>query len=141
MKQRVETKLSTAVEKLCRRLFVDAGFYNDHAGGIGGGADSSFTVHRSAFCKARGTRNAVRRTSSACVKWNGFDNFTGDSLSHLVTLNDNYFSRFTRPNQGKSAGNTFSVSESAFGIRQSSINCGFIGQQMSLLWITIGSMV
>jgi hypothetical protein len=21
----------------------------------------------------------------ACVKWNGFDNFTGDSLSHLIT--------------------------------------------------------
>jgi hypothetical protein len=102
MKRRIGTKLSTAIEKLCRMLLVDAGFYNDHAGGIGGGADSSFSVHRSVFCKARGTRNAARRTIIACIKRNGFDNFTGNSLSHLATPNDNYCSRFTRPNQGKS---------------------------------------
>jgi hypothetical protein len=70
---------------LCRGLIVGTGFCNDHAECISGVAGSSFGVHRSAFFGARGAHNAARKTIFACVKWNGFDNFTGNSLSHLIT--------------------------------------------------------
>jgi hypothetical protein len=36
------------------------------------------------------------------AKWNGFDNFTGNSLSHFLTPNDNYCSKIVRLNQAKS---------------------------------------
>jgi hypothetical protein len=38
-KQRFDSDLSAAIEKLCRGFVVDRRFYNDQAGGIGGGAD------------------------------------------------------------------------------------------------------
>jgi len=88
--------LGAAVEKLGRGLVVDAVFYNDQARGVAGGADSSFGV-------ARSTLNAARRTIIAGTEWSGFDNFTGNFLSHLATLNDNYCSRITMLNQVKSS--------------------------------------
>ena len=87
--------LGAAVEKLCRGLVVDAVFYNDQARSVAGGAGSSFGVACSAL-------NAARRTIIAGAEWSGFDNFTGNFLSHLVTLNDNYCSRIMMLNQVKS---------------------------------------
>ncbi len=85
MKQRFDSNLSAAIEKSCCRAVVYRCCCNDQAGCIAGGADSSFIVLRSSFCGARGTQNAVRRTITAGAKRNGFDNFTGNSLSHFIT--------------------------------------------------------
>jgi hypothetical protein len=73
---------------------MDRCIYNDQTGRIAGGADTSFSIARSA-------RNAAHRTIIAGAEWKRFDNFTGNSLSHLLTPNDNYFSRNTMLNQGK----------------------------------------
>jgi hypothetical protein len=85
MKRRIDSDLGAAIKKSCRRAVVDTCFCNDQAGCIGGGSDFSFIVHRSAFCKTRGTQNAARRTIIASAKRNGFYNFTGNFLSHLIT--------------------------------------------------------
>jgi len=60
-------------------LVVEAGFSNDQARGIAGGAGvDAFGV--------LGIYAAVpARHIDAGIKWNGFDNFTGNSLSHFIT--------------------------------------------------------
>ena len=112
MMQRIDSDLSTAVENSCRGFVVDTGFCDDHAGGVDGTADSSIRA-------ARGACNAARRMVVVGVKRNGFDNFTGDSLGHLLTPNDNYYSRFTRPNQGKSG--RPDIFDFEIGVRHSAI--------------------
>lgn len=42
------------------------------------------------------------RPITAGAKLNRFDNFTGNSLSHFLTPNDNYYSKIVRLNQAKS---------------------------------------
>jgi hypothetical protein len=90
MKQRIDSDLSATIEKLCSRLIVDTRFCNDQAVCIAGGADiADFRVLH--ICNATLVQPII-----ADIKWNGFDNFTGNSLSHLVTPNDNYCSKITR---------------------------------------------
>jgi len=55
---------------LCRGLLFDAGFYDDQAGRIGGGA------YFAAFGLLQIYHATVAQPIFACVKWNGFDNFT-----------------------------------------------------------------
>jgi hypothetical protein len=90
MKQRIDSDLSATIEKLCSRLIVDTRFCNDQAVCISG--DSNIVDFR----LLRICYTTLAQSIIACVKWNGFDNFTGNSLSHLVTPNDNYCSKITR---------------------------------------------
>ena len=79
MKQGIDSDLSAAIKKSCRRAVVDRCFYNDHAGGIDGGADiADFGVLH--ICVV-----TLAQPIIASVKWNGFDNFTGNFLSHFIT--------------------------------------------------------
>jgi hypothetical protein len=78
MKRRNGRDSGPAIEKLCRRVLVDRGCRNDQAMGIGGGADIDF------WASQIGTE-ILAQPIIRCVKWNRFDNFTGDSLSHLIT--------------------------------------------------------
>jgi len=79
MKRRIGSDLSAAIKKSCRRAVVDRCFYNDHAGGIGGGADIADFGVLYIFTEI------LARLITASVKRNGFDNFTGNSLSHFIT--------------------------------------------------------
>ena len=79
MKQRIDSDLSAAIEKSCRRAVVDTCFCNDQAGCIGRGADiADFGVLH--ICTATLVQAII-----ACAKWNGFDNFAGNFLSHIIT--------------------------------------------------------
>jgi len=79
MKRRIDLNLSAAVEKSCRRAVVDTGSCNDQVGRIGGGADiADFRLLH--ICITELTQSII-----ACAKRNGFDNFTGNSLSHFIT--------------------------------------------------------
>lgn len=77
MKQRFDSDLSAAIEDLCRGLLVDTGCCNDKPVCIGGSADiTDFGVLQ--ICTA-----ILDRTITA-AKRNGFDNFTGNFLSHFI---------------------------------------------------------
>ena len=79
MKQRFDSDLGTAIEKSCRGLLVDAGSCNDKSVCVGGGADiAGFGVLY--VCIA-----TLAQAIIANAKRNGFDNFTGNFLSHLIT--------------------------------------------------------
>ena len=79
MKQRIDSDLSAAIKKSCRGLLVDRFCCNEKAGCIGGGADiADFGVLY--ICTATLVQPII-----AGAKWNGFDNFTGNSLSHFIT--------------------------------------------------------
>jgi len=79
MKQRFDSDLSATIKKSCRGLLVDTCCCNDQAGCIGGGADiADFGVLY--ICTA-----TLAQPIIVCAKWNGFDNFTGNSLSHFIT--------------------------------------------------------
>ena len=79
MKQRIDSDLSAAIKKSCRRTVVDTCCCNDQSGCIGEGADiADFGVLH--ICTTTLARSIIR-----CVKRNGFDNFTGNSFSHFTT--------------------------------------------------------
>ena len=79
MKQRIGSDLGAAIKKSCCRAVVDRCFYNDQTGCIDGCADiADFRVLRI-------YTTTPAQPIIAGVKWNGFDNFTGNSLSHLIT--------------------------------------------------------
>jgi hypothetical protein len=79
MKQRFGSDLGAAVKKSYCRAVVDTCFCNDQAVCIAGGADiGDFGVLD--ICSA-----ILAQPVIAGVKWNGFDNFTGNSLSHIIT--------------------------------------------------------
>ena len=79
MKQRIDSDLGAAIEKSCRGLLVDTGSCNDKSVCIDGGADiADFGVLQ--ICAA-----TLAQPIIAGVKWNGFYNFTGNFLSHLIT--------------------------------------------------------
>jgi hypothetical protein len=79
MKQRIGSDLSAAIKKSCRGLLVERCFYNEKPGCIDRGADiGDFGVLY--ICIATLAQSII-----ACVKWNGFDNFTGNFLSHFIT--------------------------------------------------------
>jgi hypothetical protein len=64
---------------LCLVFVVDRSIYNNQAGRIAGGADIlSFGVMH--ICAVVPALSFI-----AGAKWNGFDNFTGNSLSHFIT--------------------------------------------------------
>ena len=96
MKQRIDSDLSAAIKKSCRRTVVDTCCCNDQAWCIGmdGSIADCGVLH---ICTATLARSII-----TCVKRNGFDNFTGDSFSHFTTPIKNHFSRFGQLNQGKS---------------------------------------
>jgi hypothetical protein len=79
MKRRIGSDLSAAIKKSCRRAVVDRCFYNEKAGGIDGGADIVDFGVLYIFSET------LARLITAGVKRNGFDNFTGNFLSHLIT--------------------------------------------------------
>ncbi len=79
MKQRIDSNLSAAIKKSCRRTVVDTCCCNDQAwciGMDGSIADCGVLV----ICTATLARSII-----TCVKRNGFDNFTGNSFSHFTT--------------------------------------------------------
>jgi len=79
MKRRIGSDLSAAIEKSCRGLLVDRCFCNEKAGCIAGGAGiAGFGLLH--ICIA-----TLARAINAGVKRNGFDNFTGNFLSHFIT--------------------------------------------------------
>ena len=79
MKQRIGSDLGAAIKKSCCRAVVDRCFYNDQTGCIDGCADiADFRVLQI-------YTTTPAQPIIAGVKWNGFDNFTGNSLSHLIT--------------------------------------------------------
>ncbi|MHC4173502.1 MAG: hypothetical protein ACYST5_11245 [Planctomycetota bacterium] len=79
MKQRIDSDLSAAIKKSCRRTVVDTCFCNDQAWCIGmdGSIADCEVLH---ICTATLARSII-----TCVKRNGFDNFTGNSFSHFTT--------------------------------------------------------
>jgi len=79
MKQRIDSDLSAAIEKSCRRTVVDTCCCNDQAWCIGmdGSIADCGVLH---ICTATLARSII-----TCGKRNGFDNFTGDSFSHFTT--------------------------------------------------------
>ena len=79
MKQRFDSDLGAAIKKLCRGLLVDTCSCNDQAGCIAGGADIiDFGVLHIYIA-------TLAQPIIACAKRNGFDNFTGNFLSHFIT--------------------------------------------------------
>ncbi|MGB2865152.1 MAG: hypothetical protein WBC05_17620 [Sedimentisphaerales bacterium] len=79
MKQRFDSDLSAAIKKSCRRAVVDTRCCNDQSMCIGGGADiADFGVLH--ICTA-----TLAQPIIVGIKWNGFDNFTGNFLSHFIT--------------------------------------------------------
>jgi len=79
MKRRFDSDLSAAIKKSCRGLLVDTGSCNDQAGCIGGSADiADFRVLHIYTA-------TLAQPIIAGIKWNGFDNFTGNFLSHFIT--------------------------------------------------------
>jgi hypothetical protein len=79
MKQRIDSDLGEAIKKSYRRAVVDRCCCNDQAGGIG--RDTDITDFGVLYICIR----TLARLIIASVKWNGFDNFTGNFLSHLIT--------------------------------------------------------
>jgi len=79
MKRRIGSDLSAAIKKSCRRAVVDRCFCNEKAGGIDGGADIADFGVLYIFTET------LAQLIIASVKRNGFDNFTGNSLSHFIT--------------------------------------------------------
>jgi len=79
MKQRIDSDLSAAIKKSCRRTVVDTCCCNDQAWCIGmdGSIAGCGVLH---ICTATLARSII-----TCVKRNGFDNFTGNSFSHFTT--------------------------------------------------------
>jgi hypothetical protein len=79
MKQRIDSDLGAAIKKSRSLAVIDTRFCDDQARCIGGGTDiADFMVLH--ICIVTPAQSII-----ACVKWNGFDNFTGNSLSHLIT--------------------------------------------------------
>jgi hypothetical protein len=78
-KVKIDSDLSAAIKKLCRRTVVDTCCCNDQAWciGIDGSIADYGVLH---ICTATLARSII-----TCVKRNGFDNFTGDSFSHFTT--------------------------------------------------------
>jgi hypothetical protein len=79
MRHGIGLDLGTAIEKLCRRVLFDIGCRNDQAMSIGGGADIVD------FGQVQACTEILTQPIIRCAKRNRFDNFTGDSLSHLIT--------------------------------------------------------
>jgi hypothetical protein len=79
MKQRFDSDLGAAIKNSCRRTVVDTCSFNNQPVRIGGDADvvDLGVLH---ICPAILAQRII-----ACVKWNGFDNFTGNSLRHCLT--------------------------------------------------------
>ncbi|MHC4557178.1 MAG: hypothetical protein ACYS80_07715 [Planctomycetota bacterium] len=68
-----------AIKKSCCRTVVYGCSCYDQPVCIGGGADIADFGALHIYCAI------LAQPSIACVKWNGFDNFTGNSFSHIIT--------------------------------------------------------
>jgi len=60
-------------------LIINRGIDNDQAGRIAGGADFDGFGVLSSYAEV------PARPITAGAEWNRFDNFTGNSLSHIIT--------------------------------------------------------
>jgi hypothetical protein len=79
MKQMFDSDSGAAIKNACCRTGVYGCSCNDQAVCIGGGADIS------GFGALQIYRAIMAQGIIACIKRHGFDNFTGYSLSHLIT--------------------------------------------------------
>lgn len=90
MKQRFDSDLSTTIKDLCCRSVVDTYSCNDQTVCIDGSADIiDFGVLY--FCTV-----GLAQSIITGAKRNGFDNFTGDSLSHSITPTTTILANFSK---------------------------------------------
>jgi len=78
-KRRIDSDLSAAVKNLRGRAVVVTDCCNEKVGGIGGVADTAD------FRLLHIRTETLAQPIVAGIERNGFDNFTGNSLSHFIT--------------------------------------------------------